>query len=36
MVRRDGIEGPVDLNAFRGTKQEFARFAGEEGCGKGR
>lgn len=34
--RRDGIDGPVDLNAFRGTKEDFARFAGGEGCGRGR
>lgn len=32
--RRDGIDGPVDLNAFRGSKEEFARFAGGEGCGR--
>lgn len=29
--RRDGVEGDVDLNAFRGTKEEFAAFAGR-GC----
>jgi lysozyme len=25
--RRAGIEGPVDLNAFRGTRRAFAAFA---------
>lgn len=27
--RRDGISGDVDLNAFRGTKEEFAVFAAQ-------
>jgi len=34
MGRRDGIDGPVDLNAFRGSRQEFERFARGETCAR--
>jgi lysozyme len=30
--RRDGVEGPLDLNVFRGSKEAFWRFAREAGC----
>jgi lysozyme len=30
--RRDGISGAVDLNAFRGGAEEFARFLAAKGC----
>lgn len=32
--RREGVDGPVDLNAFRGTATEFDRFVADAGCGK--
>lgn len=34
MGRRDGIDGPVDLNAFRGTRQDFEHFAKGEACAR--
>ena len=34
--RRDGIEGPVDLDAFRGTDQDFQKFRNAQHCGTSR
>lgn len=34
--RRPGVDGAVDLNAFRGTAVDFQRFAAGGGCGRER